>query len=279
MEDTLFERGAAFLPTFLPGETLYSWCCRYHRLSGNGYAADTSLQLFGSQTAGLLHDFPSHLATFVERTHNECGDVKALAYSHTLFGFYAIFLTDEIAEQLIVNMAGESVDRLKFRLGLPASRLGAGHPLKACRTCVQEDVANAGIAYWHLAHQLPGILVCRKHGEVLMESSVKTKTVRRLQWVLPEDVEADQWCASVKIPAKVALTLEKIARFANALEAIPDSHLDQAILRHTYLAATKRHGWLTQAGFIRISALREAFTTYAHGLDAVPRLSICEFSI
>lgn len=262
-------RRPTFLPRILDDETLYSWCCRYHRLSGNERAIDTSLQLFASQTAGLMHDFPGCLEEFVDRTNGRFGDVRTIAYSHTLFGFYAKFLTAELAEELVLEMKKGRVTRLKFRLGLPSSRIGAGHPLKACPACMEEDEINSKISYWHLAHQIPGRWLCPIHAVPLRESSIKTRTAQRLQWILPGDVLTDQWHFHENISADTRLALEKAGGLIDHLEADESLLLDKKYLRSAYLAKLKQIGWLTESRFVRMKPLRKAFILYAEGLKSI----------
>ena len=157
----------AFLPSWLPGETLYSLCSRYHHLSGNRLAADTCLQLFTAQDAGFLHDFPSHLESFVARTQGVLGSVDVLARRHTLLGFYTPFRRERDVTEAISVMASDSVQDLKFRLGLPSSRVGADHPLKGCPACIESDRRTEGVSYWHLEHQWPSVWVCREHDQLL----------------------------------------------------------------------------------------------------------------
>lgn len=250
-------------------ETLYSWCSRYHRLSGNECATDTSIQLFGSKTAGLMHDFPGGMGTFVARTESDYGDAHTLAYSRTLLGFYATFLTAELAEELARNMEEGSITRLKFRLGLPSSRLGAGHPLKACRACMQEDKANVEIAYWHLAHQMPGRWLCPRHAEPLWVSSIKTRLAHRLQWILPSDVKAEQWRSPLHTCSVTRLPLERIGYLIDNFRGDPNFHLDRDTLYHTYMTGLKKNGWLTRCGLIRMAAVRDEFSKYARGLSDI----------
>lgn len=267
--DSLSKRRLPFRPTLLADETLYSWCCRYHQLSGNEHAADTSIQLFGSKTAGLMHDFPGRLAIFVERTENELGNASNLAYLHTLLGFYASFLSAALSEEFVRDMEKGSVTRLKFRLGLPSSRLGAGHPLKACQACMESDKASAEIAYWHMAHQMPGRWLCPKHTLPLWVSSIKTRLADRLQWILPSDVKTDQWRSPVPICSDITLPLERIGHLIDNFRADPNFHLNRNTLYHTYLTGLKRNGWLTKCGFIRMAVVRDEFSKYARGLNGI----------
>lgn len=88
------------LPVNLPSptseETLFSWCALYHRLSGNGLAADSHFQLFGKRVPGLKHDFPNGLANFCMRTRYALGAPESLALERTLLGYYASFASSRI---------------------------------------------------------------------------------------------------------------------------------------------------------------------------------------
>jgi hypothetical protein len=183
-EDDFFRPSS--LPAWLPDETLYSLCCRYHFLSGNRLASITSSQLFGSATAGLRHDFPSRLNHFIAVSRGAWGSVDELIQQGTVLPFYHPFISPEISDQVVDKMRGESVAYAKYLLGLPASRIGAAHPLKSCPVCRERDKAVDGVAYWHRNHQLPSVWACLQHGVLLQQAEVKTNLVGRLQWLLPE---------------------------------------------------------------------------------------------
>lgn len=269
IESDLFEAAPPFLPALLADETLYSWCARYHRLSGNHLAAHTSRQLFGSATAGLMQDFPSHLSALVERTGSQLGNVEMLAHHHTLLGFYTSFRPVETSQAALVSMAGISVERLKFRLGLPSSRLGATHPLKACPVCMQEDRQNMGVAYWHVEHQWPAVWICLAHQVPLWSCAAKTKILNNLQWLLPEDIEAKYW----ETPEQAILDgwhiLERMADYASQCHQVAGLHLDPVTLRYTYLAGLKKLGWLTRSGMIRMKETRSDFLHQTSALEGI----------
>ena len=125
------------------GETLYSWCGRIHQWNGNATGVRTSEQLFGSRRAGFFHDFPSHLDALVARTGSALSNAGNIALRHTLLGYYAPFLVEKRAEEVIKGVQHGTVDRLKFHLALPKSGVGADHPLKGCFECFKHD-AEAG---------------------------------------------------------------------------------------------------------------------------------------
>ena len=68
-------------------------------------------------------------------------------------------------------MAG-SEGRRPARLGVMSAAFPTRERLMLCPACAREDAAGSGIANWHRAHQLPGVLVCPRHGGLLHESGV-----------------------------------------------------------------------------------------------------------
>ncbi|WP_336511217.1 TniQ family protein, partial [Vibrio anguillarum] len=41
--------------------------------------------------------------------------------------------------------------------------------LKMCPVCVQEDIRQFGVAYWHRVHQIPAIESCCEHQQQLVD--------------------------------------------------------------------------------------------------------------
>ena len=60
-------------------------------------------------------------------------------------------------------------------LGLMAGSIKLPPYLKYCPRCLQEELKHSE-PYWHRAHQLPGVVVCHKHKEVLIESNIDYST-------------------------------------------------------------------------------------------------------
>ena len=158
-----------FLPALSAGETLYSWCATFHRRACNGSALATGECLFGASHAGLMHDFPSHLGTLVERTGGQIGTARALALQHTLLGYFLPFLASVRAESLLMGVTVGAIPGLKARLGILASGIGGYHPLRCFSECIKEDQEKIGWPLWHLEHQLPSVLVCCKHVRPLIQ--------------------------------------------------------------------------------------------------------------
>ncbi|MEW8143407.1 MAG: TnsD family Tn7-like transposition protein [Candidatus Thiodiazotropha endolucinida] len=173
------------LGEWLPNETLFSWCSRYHRQTANGFAGVTRKQLFGHAKAGGAHDLPSGIDMFVARTGGHLGNAFEVIQQHTLLGFYLPFRPKERINEAVNRMCGLSSGSLKYQLGLLTSGLGAGHPLKACPICMELDESRYGVAYWHLVHQLPTVFVCPEHSSSLNFARIRRSSVGPCDWVLP----------------------------------------------------------------------------------------------
>jgi len=166
-------------------ELLYSWCSRHHVVAGNARDSTTCLQLFGHPLFGSAHDFPCRLEEFIKRTGGELGTVESITYSNTLLPYYLRFCSADRVSRAMMSVRQGGIGSLKAELGILATRFGACHPLKACTRCLEVDSELHGMGYWHVTHQLPGVLLCPKHGFPLLGASVKTNGNGRFQWYLP----------------------------------------------------------------------------------------------
>lgn len=274
--DDLGNEALSFVPVFLADETLYSFCARFHYMSGNRLASTTSHQLFGVSNAAMLHDFPAHLSTFEVRTKGLLGNVSDLAYNRTLLKFYAPYQPVERIRAGIEALAGPGIDRLKFRLGLASSRIGAAHPLKACVQCIRDEIDKYGGAYWHLLHQHPAVWICPEHGELLMRSTGKTRTLNKLQWVLPDALREDEWQLLPSGLKSQSLMLTHLTKFATGILSSSNLELKPNFLRQSYLCRVKSAGWLTRTGNVRLRSVRQEFLRQAAALVDIPEFRFIE---
>ncbi len=176
---------------WLPDETLFSWCSRYHRLSANGDPRATRRQLFGELRAAGAHDLPSGIDKLVERTQGILGSAEDIVLQRTLLPYYLPFRRRDQADEAILRMRSPNISSLKFQLGLLTSGLGASHPLKYCPACVCEDERSHSVAYWHLVHQLPTVFVCPVHGISLSGVQPPRGRSGPIGWTLPGDHNTD----------------------------------------------------------------------------------------
>lgn len=200
------------------------------------------------------------------------GTAAEIAKDRTVLRFYRPFLEATLVTDSVATMCGSSVAHLKFRLGLLTSRFRANHPLKICSSCMRRDVELHGWAYWHLAHQFPGVWMCPEHREPLQEATLKSTGVERFQWHLPS-------VASLRTPFNFySKDLEpgafKLATLVLALVASreEDGWLNPLRIQAAVRIRMKEMGWLLPSGRNRLDQAAESFLNHAQPLQNIPEL-------
>lgn len=174
------------ITAWLPNETLFSLCSRYHKLSGHHLSSTTCKRLFSHSYLGSQHDFPSRIDAFERVTHGILGTAEEMILDHTILPYYLPFQKEAVAQKALLSLCAGKLGSLKYQLGILTSRFRANHPLKACSRCIEEDAKETLTPYWHLDHQLPGSWVCLKHHHLLKIYDKKANGIGRFQWLLPE---------------------------------------------------------------------------------------------
>ena len=236
-----FEVAAGFrLPItgWLPGETLFSLYARFHRLYGHMLSSATCRTLVGHAWQGSQHDLPGRIGEFVVRSEGHFGETsEQLARQHTLIGFYLPWRSVSQQQKAIQSMTNGGIGALKMHLGLPASRLRANHPLKFCPSCFTRDRKDHGVAYWHLAHQYPGVWTCIEHGCGLLESNVKATGVGRFLWHLPTLKDAYPMFEGVRPSQEALEVIRALSQLVCRASTLPaticiDYHRLHLVYRH-----------------------------------------------
>lgn len=172
----LIEEGKTFqrLPFFpIPedGETLYSLVSR--SIVRSGLPAKHILDALTGQTrlASLKSAIPGNTKQISERLPigHPLIDTDLLIEAHTSFPYFTYFDTPEQrAKARITVTETESCINSNLSLGVTNYRHKVSLlPPRFCNTCLEIDQREYGFTYFHREHQLPGVAVCWKHGEVL----------------------------------------------------------------------------------------------------------------
>lgn len=247
---------------WLPDETLFSLCSRYHAASGNKLPATTCSQLFGHPRQGCAHDFPARLDHFLGVAGDALGTAASIVEEHTVLPLYLRFASAEMVDATRSAAALSSSGRLKFQLGLLTSRFRANHPLKACRACMEEDTLQHITPYWHREHQLPGVWICRRHGCWLQASDLKATGVGRFGWLLPAP---SQFFPAP--PVAPAASVTQLARMVAGLVAEPGLRLSAHLLGQALRAALADRGLLAGAAQrLRRAAAGEVYAEFLRPL-------------
>lgn len=239
------------LPTLQTSETLYSWCGTYHRWSSGVSATGTSQRLFGHRYAALLHDFPAHLSTFCLRTRGCLGSTDDIARRHTLLGYFLPFVSVQSAHGILAGVTDRATPDLKMRLGIPASGVGAYHPLRCCRECIREDESTIGWPAWHIEHQVPSALVCVRHARPLIQTWDRISPVHRREWEIPSQVPSAGRLEFSIVGDAALCTLLELASASKLLFELHNGVLSHGRLNEFYREWANQHGCLTAGGSLR----------------------------
>lgn len=226
------------LPEWQPDELLFSLLSRFHRISGNLEHAETCQQLFGPRRKRCAHDLPHWIEELSQRARGVLGTAECIIHRGTLLPVYLPFLSAVEAHECYEALKGAGLGRHRSRLCRQIPSQATVQPLRACPQCMERDRDQLGVGYWHLSHQLPGVLVCVEHAQPLWSSSLSLNNGRDVRWYLPHSTALSMpaWTPYSLGPVAMAL-LKKIATLAMEVFAQPKGAQFKAEeLRAAYLA-------------------------------------------
>lgn len=158
------------LPKPLPDELLYSVLARATYRYGFWSPKQLLDLVYGRRTVAAVPDLPSNLLALAGATVEAWNmSVEELALRHTLVGYYTHFKGVVSRKSALVQMAFDG-GSIHLQLGVCAGAARVPKRFRLCPTCHAYDIAAYGESYWHRAHHLPGVLVCHKHGDILLET-------------------------------------------------------------------------------------------------------------
>ena len=258
------------LPQPFVGETLYSWCARYHRLNGGNSPRDTSRRLFGHPTAGLRVELPSHLTNFQNNTHQFFGSLNDLLSQRTALGFYAPFLSPAALTTIVNHLASGNSANAQALLGLSKDGRAIRSSLRFCPECIHEQLTAYAFSWWQTKHLWPSICICQKHGCLLVQVKDELLARSTADFLLAHELDA----SNVTMPQDTTLAtrqlLNSIASWTTTLVNHTESNLFESALRLTYLLQAKQRGWLALDGSLRLKALRNSFLSQCATLATFP---------
>ncbi|MFD1951583.1 TnsD family Tn7-like transposition protein [Sphingomonas arantia] len=197
----------AFFPCVRPGELIYSALARHSVAMGALGPKGVMSALFGKANAIATMDLPNNLGALVERLPPGLGiDAETLAWEHTLFPYYARFQQPDVAHRALHAMVN-SGGAIHLMLGINTFRTGRPSHLQFCAACSEGMLIEFGSLHWRCAHQLPGVLVCPDHGEILRRSSVRLVANNRHEFI----AASEETCASGGEPLVATLDDDEIA--------------------------------------------------------------------
>lgn len=172
-----------FFPTPYPGELFYGVISRYKVWNGILDNKNILRDVYGKITITAGRQLPANFELLLKNVpSNYKVTIEKLIHENTAFKFYTAFATQELAEKVYVNMKMDKGSKIYNTLGLSNNTIKPNNYLKYCSECIIDDRETYGEAYWHLEHQLDGVLICNKHDKVLKVLDKSIQKINRQEW-------------------------------------------------------------------------------------------------
>lgn len=176
-----------YFPSPEPGETLYSICARFHRLSGGLDPDATSLLLLGSRRGGARQDHIFGLTRLAAASGGLIAADESVLRERTVLRAYLPFMAADKRQAVIHTICLSQYRKPPSRAqtGLTWNSITLTHELRACPQCLLQQRQHLGFGFWRSAHQLPGVWMCAEHQEILR--TVPKRGPRNAGWVTARD--------------------------------------------------------------------------------------------
>ncbi|WP_342437313.1 TnsD family Tn7-like transposition protein [Paenibacillus sp. FSL L8-0436] len=258
------------LPIPYPDELLYSIVARYHLRSNNSSPKWTLRDTFGTENVIATIDLPSHIGELSRRNIVKDIPVDHWIDEHTFYPFYAPFMPRDRALLLRKLMESEDGSGIHTLVGITASTFDRDNKLHFCPSCFDEDVQQYGEPFWHRIHQLPGVWVCPKHGDILHQMTYPVSERHGLT-VLPI---SRRMFHSIPVLENISYkTFERLLAIAKDVQTLLQMKEERGLYnsKSLLLSRLSELGLLTPAERIRQKELRERFITF-YGYDLLDKL-------
>lgn len=258
-------------PSPLPDETLHSVLSRLHRLSGHRFARQTLSEVFGTHLVVATNNLPSHLTALASRLPGEPeGVLRRLIEQCTVLPYFRPFLSRHQLSLCESCMRGETACAAKIGIGAVASRIGARNEFRLCPSCIQEDEAMYGCAYWHRAHCLPGVRICFRHHTLLLSLPSAQIEALRHELFLP-DAPFVMASASRRQTALASVAQhDQISLRSHALLAQGPPRIERPTLQACYRNRAREIDWIDGHGRLIVPPIRECAAQFAVAFQGDP---------
>ena len=163
----------SYFPRLYEDELIYSGIARYGVHTGTLESKVIIGDVFGDKSAAAVVDFPSHLRALCNCIEApELFNPEHLLQNHTLLPAFVSFIPAERVTSVINSCYSNYGGNIHTRLGISASSVKGSKWLHICPKCMAEQRDRLGEAYLQRELQLPGVLICSKHGEILRNINI-----------------------------------------------------------------------------------------------------------
>lgn len=187
---------------------------------------------------------------------------QQLLWEHTPFPYATSFVPLATYERaFITSLTGNEGNSC---LGATIQNASTGLSFRRlCPECTRDELAKLGESYWHITHNLPGVVACPTHGVHLHATVVLAKHLSSTPYCMPHEVTGKP--LGPGRPGTVAKAVSRIALGLQRRSIGPGEERDGSY----YRALAVEHGWLEPTEQVRRAGLESAIRRrFAPGLLA-----------
>ena len=187
-------------------------------------------------------------------------DAEYLMKKHTILPYYIPFLPKRRREEIIAGIKNKDCSGIYNKIGIIAGSICKRAGIYYCPICAENELESCGEAYIHREHQLQGIFLCAKHGELLKKYKVTKNEVSRLEYIRFEKdlLDLQHETKNIRYYEKMLL----LAKGAYYLLQNDLMSIDKRTILKKYKNLLCEKGLTTSGNRIKQSVLYEEFTSF-----------------
>ncbi|AOY75362.1 TnsD family Tn7-like transposition protein [Clostridium formicaceticum] len=251
-----------FFPTPYPDEILYSTLGRYSIRSGNLKEIHNFEDLFSTRSCIATLELPVKLDALIENMPiNTLYTAEYFIKYHTLFPYYAAFISPERAEEIRGTMRNGNGSIPYIKLGLISYSINLNQYFKFCPQCFKEDIKIYGEPYWHRIHQITGVFICPKHKTPIYNSKELIRAGNRQRFINPTSDN----CIVEKETQYTDKVMEKMLWIAEDIDNLLKGgfkHKDQEWFKSQFRAKLIKKGYARMNNYIHQKKLKQGFQEF-----------------
>lgn len=264
-----------YFPRLLPDEHLCSVVARFVRHSGfTAFAARE--MLFGNPGYTMRLDAPTNIGRFCSNFMDEkLSEPMAVIADLTPFHYVTAYMQQTKREEIAAYMRSPPTERHGVLPSVGRWKVKKGEGLRFCGACHAADRADRHLQepYWRRLHQLQGVAVCVKHGDVLQISKVRLGYDTNGADALPSAMTCPDSAPTVAVVDKCGLDLlRRLAERAQELLANSRRPETVADIVDRYRARAASLGLNGTRGITPENAAMSFASVWGPALPAMPYL-------
>jgi hypothetical protein len=225
-----------YFPSPYKDETMYSIIARYSRHIGVNSRYIVQNELINYVNLVINFEYKTYIGRLTEKLQHFSKEYSCDYFfkNHTTLPFYLPF-EDKGTSYEMIRDSTSRIQRKNEGKNVPRKE-----HLYFCSSCLKEQIKSGGEGYWNRLFQIPGVLVCQHHQEVLKKSSVNINRQPLNRFEFPENCDLNS--TMNKFEHEVIKELSIITKNIDYFFKYPHEAIGTEILYAKYLEFIKIAG-------------------------------------